>query len=135
MRMPCQVSTTSPGRSASQRHAERQRADRDEKEDDADHCAAGLLSAASASAAIFRLAASAASRAVACFTQAAAIGFAASGKRGDIAQCGGDVGARGIAIDAGHDRRRIAAGRGVDRRDADQTLRMAFQASEESGLA
>src|SRR5262249_17916778 len=59
--------------------ADRDQADKDEEKEDADHCGFGLVSAASASAASFRLAAMAALRACAFCTQAAASAFAASG--------------------------------------------------------
>src|ERR1700722_13790066 len=59
--------------------AKRQQADDDQKDDDADHCETGLLSAASASAAMRWLAAIAASRACAFLTQPSASARAASG--------------------------------------------------------
>ena len=59
--------------------AERQNADNDQEGNDAGHCDAGLPSAASASAAMRRLAASAVSRACACLIQSAAGVRVASG--------------------------------------------------------
>ena len=112
-------------------HAERQHPDHNEKKDDADHCGFGLLSAASASAASFRLAAMAALRACAFSTHAAASGFAGVGQFGDVGECRGDVGMRRIDADPRHHRGRIVARRRIDRRDADEALRVALEPAEE----
>ena len=82
-----------------QRHAERQRADQDQKESNADHCEAGLSSAASASAAMRRLAAMAASRASAFLTQVAASGARCIRQSGNFGKRGGDIDARSLDID------------------------------------
>src|SRR5271156_7254297 len=63
-----------------ERDTNRDASNRDEEKDNADHCAAGLVSAANASWARRRLAAIAASRAFAFFTQSAASGLALSGR-------------------------------------------------------
>ena len=81
--------------------AERQQADHDEKNDDADHCDTGLPSAASASAAMRRLAASAASRASTFLTQLCAADARRLRQRGDVGKRSCDIAARCVGVDAG----------------------------------
>ena len=102
------------------RHAERQRAD-NEKDDDADRCETGLLSAGNSIGGDTRLAASAASRASAFLTQPSASERAATRQVAEVRQAP-RANRRGVGADPRDCRHRIAAGRtaAVDRRDVNE---------------
>ena len=140
IRWPCQVIATSPGRSASQAAPSASKPDQHEEEDDADHRRPRLKarspSAASASAANCRLAASAALRACALRDP----GLRRRARRGrELRQLGErarKIGPGGAPRHArGRRRVGIIAGRFVGRPDAHELSGIALQAFEEGAVA
>ena len=137
MRQPCQVTTTSPGRSASQATPSDSAPTTIEEIDDADHCVWARLAERRQ-----RIGGDAPARRNG---RVARLGFLdprfgqrflpLRGKRAISASAAAMSTTRGVGIDPRDDRRRVVARRRIDRGDAHELLRVALQPPEEGAVA
>ncbi len=135
MRRPCQVTTDVARPIGEPGDTERQRADNNQKENDADHCAAGLLKRRERVGGNLSACGDCRVARLRLLDPVGGGGLCRIRQCGDVVEGRGDIVTRGVERDAGDDRRRIVANRRIDRRDAHKPLRAVLDPSEKARFA